>query len=139
MNLPFDLEMAARTVWMEARGEGVPGMQAVAWVIVNRFKSNKWFAGQTLTACVLMPSQFSCWNTNDKNRGEMAKLGDQDLTLMDARRCVNRALSGLYADPTFGATHYLALGIIGNLVPGWVKGATKTGQIGNHTFYTNVA
>ncbi len=35
---PRDLDIVAKTVWGEARGEGRKGMQAVAEVILNRAK-----------------------------------------------------------------------------------------------------
>ena len=40
-----DLQIMARTLWGEARGDGVEGIEAVARVIINRFKSQKWFTG----------------------------------------------------------------------------------------------
>lgn len=39
-----DIDTMARTIWGEARGEGVQGMQAIACVIMNRFHEKKWYS-----------------------------------------------------------------------------------------------
>lgn len=43
-----DIDTLARTVWGEARGESLLGKEAVACVILNRHKSGKWFAAETV-------------------------------------------------------------------------------------------
>lgn len=40
-----DLQILARTLFGEARGEGDEGLEAVACVIINRFNAKKWFTG----------------------------------------------------------------------------------------------
>lgn len=130
----FHQEMAARTIWMEARSEGHEGMLGVAHVIVNRSKAKKWFSGQTLTDCVLYPYQFSCWNTADPNRKAMAIAKNNDMDMIEARICLLGALDGSYLDNTLGATHYCTVGVH----PSWVDGATFTVRIGAHNFYKDV-
>ncbi len=49
----------ARTLYMEARGEGSTGLNMVMTVIWNR--AGKGIIDQLVPEC-LMPSQFSCWN-----------------------------------------------------------------------------
>src|SRR5688500_4029200 len=62
-----DLDTLARTLWGEARGEGRNGMQAVANVIMNRYKlarSNSGYArqwGRTVAEVCRKKYQFSCW------------------------------------------------------------------------------
>jgi spore germination cell wall hydrolase CwlJ-like protein len=51
-------EIVAMTLYMEARGEGGKGLQAVASVIHNRMLYNK----SSLKKVCLAPKQFSCWN-----------------------------------------------------------------------------
>ena len=43
-----DVDILARTIYGEARGESEIGKRAVASVILNRYKSGKWFAGDTI-------------------------------------------------------------------------------------------
>ena len=40
-----DLDILARTLYGEARGEGTEGMEAVANVIMNRYRKPKWYSG----------------------------------------------------------------------------------------------
>ena len=37
-----DVDILARTLYGEARGEGIDGIEAVACGIMNRFKARKW-------------------------------------------------------------------------------------------------
>ena len=64
-----DTDILARTIFGEARGEGLEGMEAVACVIINRVKAKKWFTGYELINGVKVPNvaqtclkkaQFSC-------------------------------------------------------------------------------
>lgn len=130
----FSTEIAARTVWMEARGEGDDGMRAVAHVIVNRLYTEKW--GVKLSLVCLAPFQFSCWGTSDPNRKAMAALDDDDQVLQKCRDFIDVALEGSEPDPTNGATHYYATSIT---PPAWVHGATFQVQIGRQVFYSGVA
>ena len=68
-----DLDIAARTIWGEARGEGPEGMRAVAHVIANRATKGGWW-GDTLWSVCLKPWQFSCWNLSDPNRQKLLDL-----------------------------------------------------------------
>ncbi|RYE62086.1 MAG: cell wall hydrolase, partial [Oxalobacteraceae bacterium] len=64
-----DRDVLARTVWGEARGEGINGMVAVAWTIRNRVedaKDRSWW-GEGYSGVCQRPYQFSCWNSNDPN------------------------------------------------------------------------
>jgi N-acetylmuramoyl-L-alanine amidase len=133
--MSFDLEIAARTLWMEARGEPPEGRRAVAHALVNRHLAGRWFSGATLVECCLMAAQFSCWNTNDPNRREMARLADDDALLADCRAHVEAALEGSEPDPTGGATHYHARG---GREPEWARGREPSAEIGRHRFYTDV-
>lgn len=133
----FQLEIAARTVWMEARGEGLAGIVAVAWVIVNRSRSGRWFAGNnSIAGCCLFPQQFSCWNTADVNRQAMAVLPDEDPLLVACRTAVANALAGRSLDPTRGATHYHDVRMTSP--PAWAVGRVPTCQIGHHVFFAGV-
>ncbi|AZD06253.1 Cell wall hydrolase [Pseudomonas chlororaphis] len=64
-----DRDLLARTLWGEARGEGLAGQIAVAWTIRNRVndgKAKSWW-GEGYAGVCQAPYQFSCWNKNDPN------------------------------------------------------------------------
>lgn len=64
-----DRDILARTLWGEARGEGLAGQIAVAWTIRNRVndgKAKSWW-GEGYAGVCQAPYQFSCWNKNDPN------------------------------------------------------------------------
>lgn len=130
-----DIDILARTIWGEARGEGTAGMHAVAAVILNRVEisrkyKNFWW-GRNVTEICRKPYQFSCWNRSDPNLQKLEKVDDRDIHFVTALRMARRALNGLLADPTMGATHYHAVGIM----PGWAVNEKPCAVIGHHIFY----
>lgn len=143
MSDAFDIEIAARTVYGEARGEDRNTQQGVAWAMRNRHEAGKWFSGQTLAECCAMHAvgsrygQFSCWNVDDPNYVQMFRVFDNDSALAMCRGAVNTALLGDDSDDiTQGATHYCNLNVCN---PSWVDTATKTVTIGKLTFFKDVA
>lgn len=52
------INIVARTLWAEAKGEGENGLRAVASIIWNRAYHNP----KNLTKICFAPKQFSCWN-----------------------------------------------------------------------------
>ena len=125
-----DVELMARTVWGEARGEGVEGMIAVANVIMNRMSdSNRW--GNTISAVIRQPFQFSVWNKNDPNRLRAGYITERDphfRTALDiSRKVVNNELT----DVTNGANHYHSRAVN----PRWARSDRITARIGRHIFY----
>jgi len=126
----FSLGVAARTVWMEARGEGEAGQRAVAHVLTNQLASGRW--GKSLASVCLLPFQFSCWNDTDPNRRAVLALADDDAALAAMAGYVADALAGA-TDPTHGATHYYAQSLAAP--PRWARGRTPTAEIGRHRFF----
>ena len=67
----LEVDVLARTIWGEARGEGKEGMEAVASVILNRTEIAKrldgYWWGNTIIQVCQKPYQFSCWNKLDPN------------------------------------------------------------------------
>jgi len=134
-HLPDEVEILAKTLYGEARGESVAGIEAVANVILNRVKyamhkGNHWWGNSIVEVCK-KPFQFSCWNDTDVN----AKLLEQDLS-KDAvyqicYRVARRAIAGCLKDNTRGATHYHTL----YCHPKWARFAIPCAQIGGHLFY----
>ena len=120
----------AKTIWGEARGEGMQGMQAVANVVMNRVNAASWY-GASIKDVVLKPYQFSCWNANDPNRAKIDRLSIEDLAASGALNVARQVISGQLKDITGGATNYHATSVN----PSWAAKMTKTVQIGNHVFY----
>ncbi len=132
-----DADIIARTVWGEARGESRQGRLAVAWVIINRHTSGKWFAGDTFAETCLMDRQFSIWNHDNKWRHRLFEL---DMGNKAFAECMLVSLGALlrdadFQDPTNGSTHYHA----SNIVPSWAgEGVASNCIIGKHVFYSDI-
>ncbi|MBX3454830.1 cell wall hydrolase [Ferrovibrio sp.] len=129
-----EIDVLARTLWGEARGEGEAGMAAVAAVIVNRARRPGWWGRDIVEVC-LRPWQFSCWNAGDPNRDKLLRVGAIDNSFAAALRIARLALAGALPDPTHGATHYHAADIL----PGWARGHEPCARIGRHVFYDHIA
>lgn len=130
-----EIDVLARTLWGEARGEGPGGMQAVANVILNRLKIAKsrgrfWWGNDIIGICQ-KPYQFSCWNKSDPNFHKVQTIDRDDAVFVTALRIAARSLLDVPVDATNGATHYHAIGI----TPKWTIGITPTATIGHHIFY----
>lgn len=133
-----DLEVVARTLWAEARGEGFEGMVAAGWTIRNRVfdgKSKSWW-GEGWSGVCQKPWQFSCWNKNDPNYAYMVgtkKIPDREYALAEKAAI---AVSVGTDDPTLGATHYYSTTM--KSPPAWAKAGKQTVKIGRHIFFTDV-
>lgn len=132
-----DIDILARTVYGEARGESDLGKLAVAHVVMNRVKADvhgdgrpDWW-GEGIAAVCLKPRQFTCWD--DANR---LALMQADLSDPAFARCLVAAIEaahGLKPDPTGGATHYLGPGAARD----WARDKAYV-TLGRHRFFTDV-
>lgn len=134
-----DRDVLARTLWGEARGEGVAGQVAVAWTIRNRVddgKPNSWW-GEGCAGVCLKPYQFSCWNKNDPNYAYLS--GAKSIPFREfaqAQIVADQVLAGSVPDPTGGATHYYATTM--RKAPAWAANAKQTLRLGHHIFFKDV-
>lgn len=131
----LEVDVLARTLWGEARGEGETGMRAVACVILNRAriakeKNGYWWGNDIIQVCQ-KPYQFSCWNRSDPNFLKLQAVDESNPQFAAAMRIAKQAVSGRLADMTGNATHYHAK----TIMPYWAKGETPSATIGNHIFY----
>jgi N-acetylmuramoyl-L-alanine amidase len=123
------IEVVAKTLYAEARGEDLKGLQAVASVIWNRAGSDY----SKLKNVCLAPSQFSCWNKGDFQVNKRSAIW---------RRCQALAESMFNGgfSPSVTATHYYAFNGTNKMeVPRWASKAVAAGNyrdIGNHRFVT---
>lgn len=134
----IEIDVLARTLWGEARGEGDQGMQAVACVVLNRVaaaveRGTYWWGNNIIQVCQ-KPYQFSCWNRSDPNFRVLQAVDGKDLYFTTALRIARRAAAGTLGDVTNGATHYHAKGV----EPYWAKGEKPVVVIGHHIFYLMV-
>ena len=127
-----DIDILARTIYGEARGESKHGKYAIALVVYNRYISHKWFAGKTIADTCLKARQFSCWNTDDPNCEKIKKLTTEQLR--DYYTIAEDVIKGKCIDITHGATHYHTKAIN----PRWARGKSSCAVIGNHIFYKNI-
>lgn len=128
----IDIDILGRTIYGEARGESEIGKKAVASVIINRFKSGRWFAGDTIAETCQKPMQFSCWNENDPNRETILKAKNEQL-----EECLNiakMAIDGVLGDIVCGSCHYHTK----QVSPAWAKDKVPIVSIGNHLFYKGI-
>lgn len=134
-NRELEIDVLARTLWGEARGEGAMGMQAVACVILNRVRvaraKGRYWWGDDIVAVCQKPYQFSCWNKDDLNYRRLLAVDDADMQYATALRLARRAVHDLLEDSTGGATHYHAAG----MTPHWARLEKPTAVIGRHIFY----
>lgn len=134
--LAADLDICARTVWAEARGEGFEGMKAVAHVLLNRVRSQ---AGQfarddTLASACLRHLQYSCWNLGDPNFDKMFDLAFDSGSFRAAWRATLEAIDE--DDFTGGALHYYASTM--PAPPPWAAGHTPCFTLGKHIFFNDI-
>lgn len=130
-----DLSAVARTAWGEARGEGVKGLIAVTWVILNRFIKRPHEFGTSLYDVCHKHEQFDCWNEGDPNRGKCIAVDENEPMFSLALAIAQAVLDGKVQDPTKGATHYC----VSTLNPKWSIGHTPSAVIGHQKFYNDVA
>lgn len=123
-------EVIARTLWGEARGEGIAGMAAVAGVIANRAHNPRWWGKDAKGVC-LKPWQFSCWNTDDPNRPKLLAVTGADPLFAAALALADEVLAGRLRDVTNTADHYHTRGV----APRWSAGKTPVAAIGTHRFF----
>lgn len=133
-----DVDILARTLYGEARGEVVRGQEAVACVILNRVAKARrhggyWWGNDVVGVCC-KPWQFSCWNQNDPNRAKILKVTRADKVFASCLRIARRALRGGLKDPTGGATHYHNEQVL----PPWARGQVPLVTIGHHVFYKDI-
>lgn len=99
------VDIMARTCWGEARGEGRPGIEAVASVIMNRANNPRWWGSGVKSVC-LKQYQFSCWLVDDPNHDKLTRVDKTNAAFVLCLEVCRAAMRGKLADPTNGADHY---------------------------------
>ena len=136
---PSDIDVLARTIWGEARGESEVGQEAVACVVINRWQDRRRWQ-ESVAEVSLELLQFSAWNSNNPGRTAMASVGLDEPSFLVAYAIAADACAGRLEDPTRGANHYVNPGVVGWDDPNawWVKAdrdRAPSVTIGNHRFW----
>ena len=101
-----EIEVIASTIYHEARGEGVDGMNAVASVIYNRSNQPRWKKLGLAGVC-LQKKQFSCHNKGF--------LSAKPKTIVDKKAyeyckgLANKMINGSFKSTVGNANHYCTL------------------------------
>ena len=131
-----DLDIAARTLYGEARGESYEGKLAVAHVLLNRWRTNdgQFRKDDTLATTCLRHFQFSAWTKGDPNFIHMQTIGPGEKPYRECMRAVLEAMDS--EDPTHGSRHYhtKAMGWPAT----WGERKTPVYESGRHQFYNDV-
>jgi spore germination cell wall hydrolase CwlJ-like protein len=129
----LDVEVLARTLYGEARGEGRIGMEAVATTIQNRLLDKRW-PGTWAKVCQ-QRWQFSCWNENDPNLPKLRAVDLGDPAFRLAYAVAAEAVAGEVKDLTNGANHYLTKALFeSDRRPSWAVPEAVTCRMGRHVF-----
>jgi N-acetylmuramoyl-L-alanine amidase len=129
-----DLEILARTIYGEARGEfkraGIQSLEAIAHVVMNRVNQKTWF-GKTVKDVCLKPQQFSCWNKGDPNYPLISSPKLTNSIFDVCKSVADEVMQGKKSDITNGADHYHTRFVN----PVWSLNKQPVFIIGNHLFF----
>lgn len=133
-----DIDILARTIYGEARGEygcvegGLASLIAVGNVVMNRLEASENY-GKTISEVCLKPWQFSCWNRNDPNHDLLMKPEIIDPVFTICHEVATKVSNGEWPDITKGSEHYHATSLA--QLPAWAKGQRPRFQLSRHIFY----
>lgn len=134
------VDVLARTIYGEARGELYGGKVAVGCVVRNRIRFDLWgdakpdWWGEGYEGVCWKPWQFSCWNDGDPNHALVRRVAAIDSVFAHCIAIADNIIMGEIGDTTHGSTHYHTL----HAKPKWAIGHTPVTQIGGHFFYNDI-
>ncbi len=123
-----DVQCMARNVWFEARSGDVEAKAAVAEVVLNRVRSDRY--PDTVCEVVWQPWQFS-WTKDGKTDRIRIKNPIDERAWSESVAVAIAAVKGTAPRLTYGATHYHALYVN----PAWAGALMPTADHGGHRFY----
>jgi len=110
-------------------------MRGVGSVIATRVRK-RWNGATTPAQVCLAHAQFSCWNDNDPNRPQLARIAPNDAAFLRAQAIARLVVSSSMPDDVSGATHYISSTL--RMRPRWLDGLTPCAVLGRLEFYKNV-
>lgn len=116
-SIEADIDCLAKTIYHEARGEPLTGKIAVAWVVVNRVRSN----GFPSSVCKVVdqPGQFP-WRRKPHQQSDLT-------SYQESVKLANEVMNDLHPDPTDGSVYFQNVRRVGH-------GVFST-KIGSHYFF----
>lgn len=124
--------------WGEARGEPIPGKEAVAYTVKNRLKLAPHY-GTDWRSVIFKPAAYSCFLGGDINRTKLLRPLQWGLPAewVACYTAAFRVFNGLGEDATQGSTHYHAAYLYPDHLPAWAHAPNvhRTVTIGKHMFY----
>ncbi len=139
MLLLSELDIAARTLWGEARGEDYIGRRAVAHVLFNRWKTTygQFRKDDTLATSCLRHVQFSVWNSGDLNFKKMFEVNYNNIDLLMCLQIILEIINeDGKGDTTEGAKHYYSKSM--SSPPNWAVGHAPSLETDGHLFFNDV-
>lgn len=112
-----DVQLLARLIYAEARGESYQGQVAVGAVVLNRVKSSSF--PNTISGVIYQPYAFTCVNDGQIN------LSPNNTALKAAKDAMNGW------DPTYGCLYYYNPRVA---TSSWIYSRPTVVTIGNHVF-----
>jgi hypothetical protein len=152
-----DLDVCARTLFAEARGEGEGGQIRVMHVLAKRVLLARAYIkkmagrgigqhplfgdGTPASACLVKNKvhsgldiyQFSCWHPADPNYPKLTKMPADDPVLTPFREIARRVLSGQETQGYTNADHYCEKHVAPNVA--WTRGVEPCDMYLKHWFY----
>lgn len=126
-----EIDLMARLIYAEARGEPLEAQRAVANVVLNRKKCGGKYPS-TLAGVINQPKQFSSRNTNDPNFRFYTDAIDDDKFKVHIWNLAEEAVDGRLEDNSGGAMFYHSITIN---APAWTREFEFTTQLGDRRFY----
>ncbi|TVR50736.1 MAG: cell wall hydrolase [Puniceicoccaceae bacterium] len=129
---PWERQVVAATLILEASSDGEQGMRAVMAVIVNRANGNP----RHIYREVRRPWQFSSLNTattrhNPRGFADHVRRASRDRNWRLALAIVDDGYAGRLVDITGGATHFSLV----SENTAWMRQMRQTTVIGSHKFF----
>jgi N-acetylmuramoyl-L-alanine amidase len=124
-----DIFYLALVTWREARGEGIEGMTAVTYSIMNRVKNPKWW-GTDVTSVVTKKWQYS--SMTDPNDKQLTKWPGLDPWWSAALQVAADVYDAKVPNPVPGADSYFDISIPN---PKWATDDKFVKQVGRIKFY----
>jgi N-acetylmuramoyl-L-alanine amidase len=124
------VDVLARTLWGEARGEGRAGMEAVACVILNRADKREKH-GPIKSPRFASSACSSAAATRRSEPCRLQRFEASDPAFKTALEVAGIAVAGKLPDPTVGANHYHTAAV----QPDWSIEKQPVATLGRHKFF----
>lgn len=129
---PQDKAVGLLCIWRENRGGGVPGMQSVLNVLMNRAARDSTSVQEEALARLQFTSMTYASDPEIRLGPDMLIPADLD-TWLEAAVLVEEAAASTLEDITDGATNYYAASL--SPPPAWAASMTQTAEIAGQLFF----